>query len=259
MLPKILIPHESGLPLDDVLPPGLQEIQVHKDAPRAPTNFFAYEGKAYMYCEKSKTIYVLNERNVLGVLACGKSVAIFTEGQVVLQGDFSSGYGRSLPQYSRVIKRKITDYYVSSDCCMSCADGRLEIISMQEDISIPLRYTEDPLVQVQNLKLGEELLLPKDLFIEGHIHDFARMSYSLYNITLLDGIRISINVRVSPLGEDHTTSYIVTFSKVEPHALRIVHPIPLLPCSDAEWDSYSVEGVIKFSPPEHARKKSARK
>lgn len=47
MLPKILIPDERRLPLDDVLPPGLKEIKVHKDAPTAPTNYFAYEGRAY--------------------------------------------------------------------------------------------------------------------------------------------------------------------------------------------------------------------
>lgn len=146
---------------------------------------------------------------------------------------------------------------------MFCTDDRLHIVSsVDEGASIPLRYTEAPLVKLQNLEVGEALLLPKDFYIEGNVYNFTCPTGSVYNISLLDGTSITIEKIVNITAysyRGYTVSYTVTFGKAELNASRIVHPIPLLPCPDAECDSYSVESILKFSPPEHAVKKSARK
>lgn len=259
MLPKILIPHERGLPIDDVLPPGLSRIEVHKDAPIACTNFFAYEKKAYIYYEKEKAIFPLYPRDVIGVLSCGKSVAVFTQEEIIQMGEFVHG---ATPNRYKVGKRKITEYYAATDCCLSFVKGKISIISMQEDVLIPVKHTDESLIDAQCLKEGEALLLPKYMSLEGNIYNFSRPTSLLFLITLLDGTRISISAEASLSGEadnDLIYFYRVTISNVTLRAFHIVHPIPLLPCSEEECNSYLKEGTLKFCPPERNSKKSARK
>lgn len=258
MLPNAITLDSRGFAQN--IPEGISEIKVDKRAPKAPTNFFAYNGRAYKYCGNMQSISDLGKEGVIGVLPCGDCVVVFTE----LKATFLR-FHKSNPRagYSTETNRVITDYYAANGCCLHCSGDTITLFGHHAEVFIPVRYSKCDLEQMQIVPKGDHLVLPENMSLEGNIQNFTCTSLGkTYNITLFDGTQITIDVNdLSPSAETRTRKrfYNVSFRKVAPRVCRIVYPIPLMPCSDEECRSYEEDFVLKFAPPERCVQKSARK